>query len=90
MWILDSEGDFLEGIYTFFPSLVLLFIYFCLGKRVWLRPGKKYLFGRIKQDGGMATLLKVEHTVQQHVLTKHFPSSARHPAFFDIPKTHGD
>ncbi|KAL3469419.1 hypothetical protein BJX99DRAFT_252015 [Aspergillus californicus] len=28
MWILDSEGDFLEG------------------KRLWLRPGKKYLFGR--------------------------------------------
>ncbi|KAJ5128237.1 hypothetical protein N7448_001955 [Penicillium atrosanguineum] len=24
---------------------------FLSGKRVWLRPGKKYLFGRIKQDG---------------------------------------
>lgn len=24
----------------------------CQGKRVWLRPGKKYLFGRIKQDDG--------------------------------------
>jgi hypothetical protein len=23
------------------------------GKRVWLRPGKKYLFGRIRQDGGI-------------------------------------
>lgn len=22
------------------------------GKRVWLRPGKKYLFGRVKQEGG--------------------------------------
>ncbi|KAE8151478.1 hypothetical protein BDV25DRAFT_128730 [Aspergillus avenaceus] len=33
MWILDSEGDFLEG------------------KRVWLRPGKKYLFGRYQRDG---------------------------------------
>ncbi|KAL3457902.1 hypothetical protein BJX64DRAFT_237817 [Aspergillus heterothallicus] len=33
MWILDSEGDFLEG------------------KRLWLRPGKKYLFGRVKKDG---------------------------------------
>ncbi|PLB37549.1 DNA damage response protein RcaA [Aspergillus candidus] len=32
MWILDSEGDFLQG------------------KRVWLKPGKKYLFGRSKQD----------------------------------------
>ncbi|OJJ51773.1 hypothetical protein ASPZODRAFT_12582 [Penicilliopsis zonata CBS 506.65] len=33
MWILDSDGDFLEG------------------KRVWLKPGKQYLFGRIRQDG---------------------------------------
>ncbi|KAL4882421.1 hypothetical protein BJY04DRAFT_41126 [Aspergillus karnatakaensis] len=33
MWILDSEGGFLEG------------------KRVWLRPGKKYLFGRVKEAG---------------------------------------
>ncbi|RDW87116.1 DNA damage response protein RcaA [Aspergillus mulundensis] len=33
MWILDTEGEFLEG------------------KRLWLRPGKKYLFGRFKADG---------------------------------------
>ncbi|PYH43646.1 DNA damage response protein RcaA [Aspergillus saccharolyticus JOP 1030-1] len=33
MWILESEGDFLEG------------------KRVWLRPGNKYLFGRAREDG---------------------------------------
>ena len=26
-----------------------------LGKRVWLKPGKKYLFGRVKQDGGQFT-----------------------------------
>ena len=26
--------------------------YFHPGKRVWLRPGKKYLFGRFKQEGG--------------------------------------
>lgn len=25
-----------------------------VGKRVWLRPGKKYLFGRIKQDDGLS------------------------------------
>ena len=23
----------------------------CLGKRVWLRPGQRYLFGRVKKDG---------------------------------------
>lgn len=23
-----------------------------VGKRVWLRPGKKYLFGRVKTEGG--------------------------------------
>lgn len=27
------------------------------GKRVWLRPGKKYLFGRVKQEGGKQSLL---------------------------------
>ncbi|KAL1845835.1 hypothetical protein Plec18170_009541 [Paecilomyces lecythidis] len=48
MWILDSEGDFLEG------------------KRVWLKPGKKYLFGRIKQDG-------VRHAIQHASISrKHF------------------
>ncbi|GAQ05500.1 hypothetical protein ALT_2821 [Aspergillus lentulus] len=45
MWILDSEGDFLEG------------------KRVWLRPGKKYLFGRIKQDG-------VRHAIQHSSISR--------------------
>lgn len=33
MWILESNGDFLQG------------------KRMWLKPGKKYLFGRVKKDG---------------------------------------
>ncbi|OJJ34498.1 hypothetical protein ASPWEDRAFT_60863 [Aspergillus wentii DTO 134E9] len=45
MWILDSEGDFLDG------------------KRVWLRPGKKYLFGRIKQDG-------VRHAIQHNSISR--------------------
>ncbi|EAW10992.1 DNA damage response protein RcaA [Aspergillus clavatus NRRL 1] len=45
MWILDSEGDFLEG------------------KRVWLRPGKKYLFGRIRQDG-------VRHAIQHSSISR--------------------
>jgi hypothetical protein len=72
MWILDSEGDFLEG------------------KRVWLRPGKKYLFGRIKREGGTATLPEGIYAVQQQVLTTHFRSPSCHSAFFDIPKTHGD
>ena len=31
--------------------------FLCLGKRVWLRPGKKYLFGRVKQEGGKQSLL---------------------------------
>ncbi|KAK2745907.1 hypothetical protein FQN57_003520 [Myotisia sp. PD_48] len=32
MWILSTEGDFLQG------------------KRIWLKPGKKYLFGRVHQE----------------------------------------
>ncbi|KAL2864354.1 DNA damage response protein RcaA [Aspergillus lucknowensis] len=47
MWILDSDGDFLDG------------------KRVWLRPGRKYLFGRYKKDG-------VRHAIPaQSVSRKH-------------------
>ncbi|OKL63009.1 hypothetical protein UA08_01237 [Talaromyces atroroseus] len=35
------------------------------GKRVWLKPGKKYLFGRIKQDG-------IRHVIQhQSISRKH-------------------
>lgn len=33
MWILESNGDFLQG------------------KRMWLKPGQKYLFGRVKREG---------------------------------------
>ncbi|RAL11887.1 DNA damage response protein RcaA [Aspergillus homomorphus CBS 101889] len=45
MWILESEGDFLEG------------------KRVWLRPGKKYLFGRVKKDG-------VRHAISNNTISR--------------------
>ncbi|KAE8355712.1 hypothetical protein BDV28DRAFT_128466 [Aspergillus coremiiformis] len=45
MWILDSEGDFLDG------------------KRVWLRPGQKYLFGRIRRDG-------VQHAIQHSSISR--------------------
>ncbi|KAB8201489.1 hypothetical protein BDV34DRAFT_170411 [Aspergillus parasiticus] len=45
MWILDSEGDLLDG------------------KRVWLRPGQKYLFGRIRQDG-------VRHAIQHSSISR--------------------
>ncbi|KAE8374150.1 DNA damage response protein RcaA [Aspergillus bertholletiae] len=45
MWILDSEGDLLDG------------------KRVWLRPGQKYLFGRIRQDG-------VQHAIQHSSISR--------------------
>lgn len=57
MWILDSEGDFLEGEFmssAVFITCVMLAVILMggVGKRVWLRPGKKYLFGRVKTEGG--------------------------------------
>lgn len=60
MWVLDSTGDFLEGKArksldgkSFFSHIS--------GKRVWLRPGKKYLFGRFQRDGGIQYHCMMEH-----------------------------
>ncbi|KAJ5580316.1 uncharacterized protein N7459_006301 [Penicillium hispanicum] len=68
MWILDSAGDFLN----------------VTGKRVWLRPGKRYLFGRPQQDGGMWTpspgiggswtnisYFVVHHQIQNKTVSRH-------------------
>jgi hypothetical protein len=51
MWILESDGDLLDGMS--YSQIYLRHRSRLAGKRVWLKPGKKYLFGRIKQDGGM-------------------------------------
>ncbi|EFR04527.1 DNA damage response protein RcaA [Nannizzia gypsea CBS 118893] len=45
MWILSSDGDFLQG------------------KRIWLKPGKKYLFGRVQQDG-------ITHTIDNRTISR--------------------
>ncbi|KAJ9620712.1 hypothetical protein H2204_012198 [Knufia peltigerae] len=48
MWILESNGDFLQG------------------KRMWLKPGQKYLFGRVRKDG---VLFAIDHKT---VSRRHF------------------
>ncbi|KAK5049416.1 hypothetical protein LTR84_004345 [Exophiala bonariae] len=48
MWILESNGDFLQG------------------KRMWLKPGQKYLFGRVKREG---VRFAIDH---KSVSRKHF------------------
>ncbi|KAL2826531.1 DNA damage response protein RcaA [Aspergillus pseudoustus] len=57
MWILDSEGDFLEG------------------KRLWLRPGKKYLFGRVKKDG-VRHIIKNGSVSRKHLVIEVSPVEA--------------
>lgn len=56
MWILSSDGDFLQGLlaHPLSISRVLIDADYTnhAGKRIWLKPGKKYLFGRVKGDGG--------------------------------------
>lgn len=39
--------------------------FLCLGKRVWLRPGKKYLFGRVKQEGGRVAIAALHITMHR-------------------------
>jgi hypothetical protein len=48
MWILESNGDFLQG------------------KRMWLKPGQRYLFGRVRKE---AVLFAIDHKT---VSRKHF------------------
>ncbi|EER40128.1 DNA damage response protein RcaA [Histoplasma capsulatum H143] len=55
MWILSSDGDFLRGTpsASLSPSTLVwgLLTLLVVGKRVWLKPGKQYLFGRVKKNG---------------------------------------
>lgn len=51
MWVLESDGDLLEGMSKRL-SILEESLRRPTGKRVWLKPGKKYLFGRIKSEGG--------------------------------------
>jgi hypothetical protein len=51
MWILECDGDFLQGLSS--PlSLAFTVAESMTGKRLWLKPGQRYLFGRVKKDGG--------------------------------------
>lgn len=50
MWILENDGDAFQGklrMGSHEDSLLKV----CLGKKLWLRPGKKFLFGRTKVEG---------------------------------------
>ena len=62
MWVLDSTGDFLEGKVCESADEGTFFFSHILGKRVWLRPGKKYLFGRFQRDGGTHSYCIEYHT----------------------------
>jgi len=53
MWILENEGDAFNGE-LHFHSLSICSVSITNiheGKKLWLRPGKKYLFGRTQIDG---------------------------------------
>lgn len=52
MWIVDTDGPFLEG------------------KKIWLKPGKQYLFGRIEKDKKREWLIQHKTVSRKHfVLT---------------------
>lgn len=57
MWILECDGKIFQGTFVSRLNLLSACVAFStdcepLGKRIWLRPDKKYLFGRTKQEGG--------------------------------------
>lgn len=54
MWILEAEGDVLQGKTHPLSSHTTKKLT-CLGKKVWLRPGKKFLFGRTTAEGTATT-----------------------------------
>jgi hypothetical protein len=50
MWVLETEGDALQGKASqnrWCEDTLTLFE----GKKLWLRPGKKFIFGRTKSEG---------------------------------------
>jgi hypothetical protein len=44
MWVLEHDGDVLHGS-SIYSSTCAVLIH-VLGKKLWLRPGTKFLFGR--------------------------------------------
>ena len=54
MWILECDGDFLQGLKSPLP-FPQVFTEGLTGKKLWLKPGQRYLFGRVKRDGGKST-----------------------------------
>jgi Second BRCT domain on Nijmegen syndrome breakage protein/FHA domain len=51
MWIIESGGEFLQGNISCSTLNQQLANRDHAGKRAWLRPGQRYLFGRVKKDG---------------------------------------
>ncbi|KAI1622341.1 hypothetical protein EDD37DRAFT_469775 [Exophiala viscosa] len=64
MWILESNGDFLQG------------------KRMWLKPGQRYLFGRVRKDG---VLFAIDHKT---VSRKHFIIELENVSEADVGHIH--
>jgi hypothetical protein len=56
MWVLESEGDVLRGKILHELSVTSDHADEIEGKKLWLRPGKKFLFGRTKAEGTVALL----------------------------------
>jgi nijmegen breakage syndrome protein 1 len=50
MWILENEGDALKGTQSFHMRARSRLLTHS-GKKLWLRPGKKFLFGRTHSEG---------------------------------------
>src|ERR1700761_4301815 len=55
---------------------------FLMGKRMWLKPGKKYLFGRVKRDG---VQFAIDHKT---ISRKHFVITVDAVQPGDIAKVH--
>lgn len=70
MWILETDGDVFQGpvlphFKETFPTNNVT------GKRLWLRPGKRFLFGRTRTEGVAGEFAISDKTISRsHLLVE--------------------
>jgi len=53
MWTLECDGDSLARMLKLASECTVeANVYLMTDKKIWLRPGKRYLFGRTKEQSG--------------------------------------
>ena len=59
MWVLETEGDAFQGKTLGIAPRFTDVDFPTSGKKLWLRPGKKFIFGRTQSDGMLSIVVAV-------------------------------